>query len=168
MRKLLDRSENVLTNLAAVSTFIMMCLTTIDAVGRYIFNRPISGAYEITERYLAVATVFLGICYAYRGGAYIRVSFFVDRMPPTVKLALNYFVQVFSILLSLAFLIATAYQAYRKFSSGITLGFLPFPIWPAYGLVSVGFFFTTLLMILDLWRIKKGESDLFKEESPTA
>jgi TRAP-type C4-dicarboxylate transport system permease small subunit len=157
----------VLIYLATVSTFVMMCLTTSDAVGRYVFNRPISGVYEITESYLAVATVFLGICYAYRGGAYIRVSFFVDRMPRKVKVALNYFVQVFSILLSVFFLIASALQAYRKFASGITLSFLRFPIWPAYVIVCMGFFFTTLLMMLDLWRIKTGESDLFKEESPT-
>ncbi len=168
MHKLLNRCENVLTYSAAVSTFAMMCLTTFDAVGRYVFNHPISGAYEITESYLAVATVFLGICYAYRGGAFIRVTFFVDRMPPKIKVALNYLVEGFSILLSLSFLIATTIQAYRKFISGITLSYLPFPLWPAYLIVSVGFFFTTLLMVLDLWRIRTGESDLFKEESPTA
>lgn len=168
MLKLLNRCENVLTYSATVSTFVMMCLTTADAVGRYVFNHPISGVYEITESYLAVATVFLGICYAYRGGAYIRVSFFVDRMPQKVKIALNYFVQVFSILLSVSFLIATTIQACRKFASGITLSFLPFPIWPAYVIVSVGFFFVTLLMVLDLWRVRTGESNLFKEESPTA
>ncbi len=168
MYKVLNRCENVLTYSAAVSTFMMMCLTTFDAAGRYLFNHPISGAYEITESYLAVATVFLGIGYAYRGGAFIRVSFFVDRMPKGVKLMLNYFVQVFSILLSISFLIATTLQAYRKFASGITLSFLPFPLWPAYIIVFLGFFFTTLLMVLDLWRIRTGESDLFKEESPTA
>jgi TRAP-type C4-dicarboxylate transport system permease small subunit len=75
MYKLLNRCENLLTYLATISTFIIMGLTTADAAGRYIFNRPIVGAYEITERYLMIAAVFLGICTAYRGGAFIRVTF---------------------------------------------------------------------------------------------
>jgi TRAP-type C4-dicarboxylate transport system permease small subunit len=167
MRKFLERSERILANVAGLSIVSMMCLTTVDAIGRYAFNRPIPGAYETTESYLAVAAVFFGICYAYRGGAFIRVSFFVDHMPPAVKLVLNYFVQVFSILLCAALLMATALQAYRKYGSGIKLSFLPFPIWPAYVLVSVGFLLTTWVMVLDLWKIKKGESNLFKDESPS-
>ena len=165
MYKLLNRCEKTLTCLSGASVFVMMCFTTVDATGRYLFNRPITGTYEITESYLAVATVFLGICYGYREGAYIRVTFFIDRMPRAVKLALNYFAQIFSIFLGLSFLFTTAFQAYRKSLSGITLGFLPFPIWPAYVIVSIGFLFATLLMILDLWRVKRGESHLFQEEA---
>ena len=168
MRKWLKRSESMLTNVAGLSIFSMMCLTTVDSVGRYAFNRPIGGAYEITESYLAIAAVFFGVCYAYRGGAFIRVTFFVDRMPTVVKLLLNYLVQGFSLLLSAALLIATAIQAYRKYGSGIRLSYLSFPIWPAYVLVSVGFLFVTCVIVLDLWKIKKEESDLFKDESPNA
>ena len=38
--------------LAMVALFVMMCLTTVDAVCRYLLNSPITGAYEITEKYL--------------------------------------------------------------------------------------------------------------------
>jgi TRAP-type C4-dicarboxylate transport system permease small subunit len=142
-----------------------MGLTTADAGGRYIFNRPIVGAYEITERYLMVAAVFLGICTAYRGGAFIRVTFFVDRLPRKVEAVLNHFVQVFAILLSLFFLLTTIEQTRRKIGSGITLSILSIPIWPAYLIVSIGFFFVTLLLVLDLRRVKTGKSSLFQKES---
>jgi len=165
MQKLLNRCENLLTYLATISTFIIMVLTTVDAAGRYIFNRPIVGAYEITERYLMIAAVFLGICTAYRGGAFIRVTFFVDRLPRKGKVVLNYFAQIFSILLSLSFLLASIDQTRRKIASGIILGLWSIPIWPAYMIVSIGFFFITLLLILDLWRVREGKSSLFKEES---
>jgi TRAP-type C4-dicarboxylate transport system permease small subunit len=164
MRELLKRCENVLIYLATVSTFIIMCLTTVDAVGRYVFNRPIVGAYEITESYLMIAAVFLGICAAYRDGAFIRVNFFVDRLPRKVRFVLNYFVQIFSILLSLFFLLASIEQTRRKIASGIILGLWSIPIWPAYMIVSIGFFFITLLLVFDLWRVRIGKSDLFKEE----
>ena len=165
MKKLLNRCENLLTYLAMISTFIIMVLTTADAGGRYIFNRPIVGAYEITERYLMIAAVFLGICTAYRGGAFIRVTFFVDRLPRKVKAVLNHFVQVFAFLLSLFLLLATIEQTRRKIGSGITLSIMSIPIWPAYLIVSIGFFSVTLLLMLDLWRVKRGKSSLFKEES---
>lgn len=39
---------------AAAVLFLMMMITAVDVVGRYIFNRPINGGFEITELMLAV------------------------------------------------------------------------------------------------------------------
>ena len=69
----------------------MMLLTSADALFRYLFNSPILGAYEITEKYLIVAAIFLGLSYAYRGGVFIRVTFLVDRLPPLWKAAADHF-----------------------------------------------------------------------------
>ena len=66
---------------AVAAAFAMMLLTSADALSRYLLNSPILGAYEITEKYLIVAMVFLGLSYAYRGGVFIRVTFLVDRLP---------------------------------------------------------------------------------------
>ena len=80
--KILSFCELVLVTIAIAATAIMMLLTSADAVFRYAFNSPILGAYEITEKYLIVAAIFLGLSYAYRGGVFIRVTFLVDRLPP--------------------------------------------------------------------------------------
>jgi TRAP-type transport system small permease protein len=165
--KVIKRLETLIGYGATGTTFAIMFLTTGDAIGRYLFTRPIAGAYEITETYLVVATVFLGISYAYRTGAYIRVTFFADRLPPRPKVYLFYFVQIVSIFISLSILIATSYQMMHKKASGIILAYASIPIWPAYLLVSVGFFFTTLAMVLDLFQTKIEESALFKEGSPS-
>ena len=61
----------------------MMCLTSADALSRYAFNSPILGAFEITEKYLMVAAIFMGLSYGYRGGLFIRVTFLVDRLSGT-------------------------------------------------------------------------------------
>ena len=44
----------------------MMLLTTADRFGRYLLNRPILAAYELTTNYLIVAAIFLAMPYAYR------------------------------------------------------------------------------------------------------
>ena len=45
---------------AALLLFGLMSLTTVDVIGRYIFNRPLRGAFEITELLLLVL-IFAGL-----------------------------------------------------------------------------------------------------------
>jgi TRAP-type C4-dicarboxylate transport system permease small subunit len=165
LEKFLRQCENVMTFLAIGATFILMCLTTADAMGRYLFNWPIIWAYEITESYLMVAAVFFGICYAYRGGGLIRVTFMTTRFPRQMQTILNYAVQIFCTLLGSLILIATLYQAQSTLASGKTLDVLPIPVGPAYVIVAVGLFSMTLVLGIDLWRVRSGKSDLFKDDS---
>ena len=168
MRRVLNGCNIILIYTAVTSTFVMMCLTTVDAVGRYLFNRPMTGAYEITTYYLLAAAVFLSAGYTYCEGGYIRVTFFVDRLPSKVKLAANYLVQLGSLLYSVLLVITTFKQALKMVATTETLGSLNVPSGPAYVFVPVGFFFMFLLMLIDLPRVKTGKSALFKEESPTS
>ena len=55
----LTRCELALLYVGVFATFAMMCLTSADALSRYAFNRPILGAFEITEKYLMVAAIFM-------------------------------------------------------------------------------------------------------------
>ena len=82
MQKLLKGCETAMLYISSLSTFVLMLLTTADAGGRYLFNRPITGAYEITTNYLMIAAVFMALTFGYREGAYIRVTFLADRLPP--------------------------------------------------------------------------------------
>lgn len=107
MRRWLDGCERVLTLFAALAVFSMMLLTTADAFGRYLLNRPILAAYELTTNYLMVAAIFLAMPYAYRQGANIRVTFLVQRLRGKVRLAIDYAVQIVSILFCAALVVAT-------------------------------------------------------------
>ncbi len=73
--------EAAFTTVAALCAALMMLLTSADAFSRYALNSPLLGAYEITEKYLMVASIFLGLAYAYRGGAFIRVTFWSIASP---------------------------------------------------------------------------------------
>jgi len=169
MKKFLNGCELVMLYVSTMSTFVLMLLTTADAGGRYLFNRPITGAYEITSNYLEIAAVFLAVCYGYREGAYIRVTFLVDRLPSIVKLYINYLVQVLSMLYGVLLVIASSQQALRVIADHTTLSSLDFiPLGPAYVIVPIGLFFMSLAMLLDIRKVRTGESPLFKEESPTA
>src|SRR6267154_6370893 len=116
----LYRCEIALLYVGVFATFAMMCLTSADALSRYAFNRPILGAYEITEKYLMVAAIFLGLSYAYRGGVFIRVTFLVDRLPPALKLTVNYFAHLLSLAFCVLVVVATAQQAWRGLQDDTT------------------------------------------------
>jgi len=168
MQKLLDWCEKVMVFVSSMSTFVLMLLTTADAGGRYLFNRPITGAYEITANYLMIAAVFMAAGYGYREGAYIRVTFLADHLPRKMKLVVNHLVQLTCVIYGTLLVIATIQQARRIFSDHTTLSSLDIPLGPAYILVPVGLFFMSLLMLLDIRKVKEGKSALFREESPTA
>jgi len=165
--KWLWRCELVLFYAAVLSTIAMMLLTSADALGRYLLNSPIPGAYELTEKYLMVAAIFLGLSYAYRrGGVFIRVSFLVERLPAAVRLAADHVAYVVSIACCMLFLVATAQQSLRALADATTLSVLPVPLGPAYVLVPLGLLSLVVLMLADLPRVRKGDALMFMPEEP--
>jgi len=163
MRRVLDACERVLTVVAAVATFSMMLLTTADASGRYLFNRPILAAYELTTNYLMIAAVFLAMPYAYRQGANIRVTFLVERLGRKARLVIDHLVQIVSILYCAALVVATFQQARHVLRTGTTFVTMELPLWPAHLVVSIGLFVTALMMLLDLPEVRRKRSSLFMD-----
>jgi len=159
----LDGCERVLTLVAALATFSMMLLTTADAGGRYLLNRPILAAYELTTNYLMVAAVFLAMPYAYRQGANIRVTFLVERLGRRARLAIDHTVQIVSILYCAGLVFATFQQARHVMSTKTTFVTLDLPLWPAHLVVSIGLCLTTLMMLIDLGEVRRGRSSLFRD-----
>jgi TRAP-type C4-dicarboxylate transport system permease small subunit len=166
IEKWFARCELVLLYFGALAMFLMMCLTSADALSRYLLNSPIVGAYEITEKYLMVAAIFLGLSYAFREGVFIRVTFLVDRLPPALKMVVNHVAHILSIMLCAVILIATTQQAIRSLSEQTTFSTLPILVGPAYWLVPAGFLALTVAMLFDLRQVHTGHSSLFREEGP--
>ncbi len=164
--KILARCEQALILLAIIATAAMMALTSADAIMRYQFNRPIVGAYEITEKYLMVAAIFLGFSYAYRGGAFIRVTFLVDILPQPWRGLSNMFAYLMSLLCCVLFIIASGRQAIRAASDTTTLATVPILAGPAQVFVPLGFLALLILMVVDVRRVWSGEALLFTQNQP--
>jgi TRAP-type C4-dicarboxylate transport system permease small subunit len=162
------RGERVLVYAGVVAMLAMMCLTSADALSRYLFNRPILGAYELTEKYLMVASIFLGLSYAYRGCMFIRVTFLVDRLPAGLKAMVNIVVQLITLAFCLLVLVASTQQAIRGWQDDTTLSALPIPVGPAYTFVPLGFLALSLMLLIDLPKVRSGRSYLFREDAPPA
>lgn len=167
MSRLSSRLEQALIVVAVLATGIMMLLTSTDALMRYAINQPILGAYEVTEKYLMVAAIFLGFTYAYRGGAFIRVTFLVDMLPAPLKVLANWFSYLVSLACCGLLLYATALQATQSLSDATTMATLPILIGPAQLIAPVGFLGLLILLLIDMKRVSSGEALLFSQENPT-
>ena len=72
---------------ASVLLFGMMVLTFVDVVARYLLNRPIRGAFEVTELALLVL-IFAGLPLVSHADEHVTMDF-IDRMlPPRAGLML--------------------------------------------------------------------------------
>ena len=74
------RADAVLGIAASTLLFFMMVLTFFDVVGRYLLNRPIRGAFEITELGLVVL-IFAGLPLVSHADEHVTMDF-IDRMLP--------------------------------------------------------------------------------------
>ena len=75
------RIDAVLGIAASVLLFGMMLLTFADVVARYLFNRPIRGAFEVTELTLLVL-IFAGLPLVSRADEHVTMDFIDRALPP--------------------------------------------------------------------------------------
>ena len=76
--------SSTLSYVGAFSLFTMMCLTTVDVVGRYLFNRPITGVFELTE-YLVLILIFSFIGYTQSQKGHVAVDILLPLLPQKLK-----------------------------------------------------------------------------------
>ena len=66
--------------LGGVMLLVMMAMTIVDVIGRYVFNSPLSGAGELTELIL-VSVIFMGLPAVTLEKEHTTVDLFTARMP---------------------------------------------------------------------------------------
>jgi len=70
--------DRVLGAAAAILLFVLMMITTVDVIGRYIFNWPLRGGFELTEL-LLLTLIFAGLPLVSRADEHVTLDF-VDAL----------------------------------------------------------------------------------------
>jgi len=86
----------ILAPLSAVTLFVIMLVMVADVTGRYLFNQPIRGAYEITE-FLMCVMVFGALPLVSLWSRQVEASLLSD-IAPRATLFLRWFGGVLSVL----------------------------------------------------------------------
>ena len=140
--------------LAASLLLAMTALTTLDVVGRYLFNSPVTGAFELTELMLA-ALIFAGLPLATERDEHVDVDLLDSFLPPNVLRA-NVF---FATLISAGVLAVLAGQLWGRagqlVAEGTVTNSLALPLAPVGYLMAVATGVSALLLLgkalLMLW-----------------
>lgn len=139
----LDRVSATLVMLAMVisgaSVAIIIAVNSVDTLGHALFSRPLTGAVELTELFLAMCIV-LAIPYAQRMLSHIEIDMFTQNSSEGWK---KVFLLISIVLTILVFFMLTI-QSYESAKDSIatfesSAGYLKVPIWFGKIAVAIGF-----------------------------
>ena len=123
-------ADLLLGGVASAVLLTMMLLTVVDVVGRYILNRPVRGAFEVTELMLVVL-IFAGLPLVSYADEHAVMDFIDRLLGPAGRLALWRAVQAvcagFMFLLAwLLWLKAARISGYRDATDVLRIPYGPF------------------------------------------
>jgi TRAP-type transport system small permease protein len=124
------RVEGLLGAAASTILLVMMLLTFVDVVARYLFNRPLAGAFEMTELLLLVL-IFAGLPLVTYADEHALMDFIDRLLGPRGTAVLERLVQalcaaVMFLLAWLVWLKADRIWAYRDATDVLRIVYGPF------------------------------------------
>lgn len=151
VRKFVKALDRVMMIVCCAGVAAIAGITTLDGLGRYLFNRPIAPAYEITEMYLIVAVVFLAMGFVYKEGGHVDVTLLFDKLPKSVQYVLNKFNALLTLILFFLITVASWRVGVRMIRVGGVMSSVNIPTGPAYFLVVIGSIFLMVRLIETLF-----------------
>jgi TRAP-type C4-dicarboxylate transport system permease small subunit len=129
--------------------FFMMGLGTCDVLGRYLFNKPILGTFEIFE-ILLPAIVLLGLGYTQGDNAHVRVQIFISRLSSRRLTILNLVTNGLALSISVLILWRGWLLAGAYWRMGRTIPTIEVPMFLPQLLVPLGAFMLILVLIVQM------------------
>ncbi|WP_102027621.1 TRAP transporter small permease [Salirhabdus sp. Marseille-P4669] len=140
--------NNVAHKISYLFLFALMCITTIDVIGRNFFDNPITGAYEMTGVFLVII-IFFSLGMTHLQGDHIEIDFLTKKLPVRFSAFLN---ALFSFVLTMI-LALTTWQLYeytlRVHTNNETTGYLGWPLYIFIIFAMIGAFLFMLTYLLN-------------------
>jgi TRAP-type C4-dicarboxylate transport system permease small subunit len=135
------RATDVVTSAAAFVAgavlILLMLLTTADVAGRYFFNSPINGVFDLTHIAVSIMT-FLGLAYCgYRGG-HVVIELLYDKLPTRARRILNRVINLAGCVLFAMIAWRTLVQSIDVREMGEASQMMELPLFPLYCVVAFG------------------------------
>ena len=142
---------------SAVVLFALMLITAVDVAGRYLFNKPIAGGFELTEILLA-ALIYCGLPLVSARREHIVIDTFDPMFSRAVKRGLDMVAEVVCAvaLAGVGWLIFL--RANRVAEYGDTTSVLKLPLAPVVYLMAVMITVAALIHLLLIF-VPHGEDD---------
>jgi len=86
--KKMEATSTLMASVGCMALLCMMLICTIDVIGRYFFNTPVTGAFEITE-FLVLILIFSFIGYTQSKKAHVSVDLLFTLFPRRLQVVID-------------------------------------------------------------------------------
>jgi TRAP-type C4-dicarboxylate transport system permease small subunit len=128
----------------------MMMVGIVDVFARYVFNRPMTGTFEIFEILLPAAVLF-GLAYTQRVKGHVRVEVFHTLYPPRLQAIIDSFITGWAILLFALIAWRGTMLAIMHRQTGRLLSNIEVPIWLVELFIPIGTLSICLVLLVDFF-----------------
>lgn len=164
IKKIIRVSCEISAKIGMASIFILLLLTVADVIGRFIFNHPIPGTFELTKILFALS-VFFSLSVSQYRGENLGITLIYDRCPLRVRGVMDIFSSILSIgTFSTAFVQTIRYAIRMKNANTVT-SVLRWPMYPWIIIASIGIVVLVLALFLDFSAAVKEIKGEEKNES---
>lgn len=153
--------STVAARLGMLAIFLLLVMTVGDVLGRYIFNHPIPGTFELTKIFFAIS-VFFSFSVSQYNGENLGITLLYDKFPLLVRGILDLFSSIISIaMFVVAFLGMLKYASRMEVAHTVT-SVLRLPMHPWIYVASAGLIFLVITLI---WDLAKAIKEIGGEET---
>ena len=149
------RTESLVTRVSRVSNIIgviaiavLMLLVTSDVLGRFLFNRPILGAAEMSL-YLMVIAVYCAVAYCALMKGHVAVDLLVSRLPRRGQAITDSVTGLGSLAFFSLIVWASVKALAFSFSRHEVSWLLDIPTWPFRAVLVIGVVMLCLVLLID-------------------
>ena len=151
MRRLLSQIEKGLLVIATAGLLLMMLSISIDALGRYLFNSPLRGNFELTSLYFMVILVFATLSSNYAESIHVRLDIVSEKLKGRFDKNYTRAIALICFPIFAVFAWHVCSEAIAKIQQLETrMGAIPFPIYLSYIWVALGAVTLTMRFALDI------------------
>lgn len=148
--------DKALGFLAALVLMLLMIITFIDVLGRYLFSAPLPGAFELTEIMMAML-IFAGLPLVSRANQHVTVNLIVGILSPKIL----HFQRLITQAIMAVVLAVMAWRMWIKaeemLEQGDETAYLLLPIAPVAFFMTLMMAVSTLIVAIQFIRISRSK-----------
>jgi TRAP-type C4-dicarboxylate transport system permease small subunit len=149
MMGVIERISRILAYISMGLVIVLMLLVSADVIGRYFFDTPVKGAFELSIL-IMVGVVFGGLAYTEVLKGHISIDILQSRLSPRSQAVLK----ALGALIGIVVFSLIGWQGIEKVQYSIKFGYvsetLHFPIYPFQIMLVVGAIIFCLVLISEL------------------
>lgn len=142
-----DATVTASAYVAGAVLVVLMLLTVADVVGRYFFNAPLSGVFDLTQFAVLIMT-FLSFAYCAFRGAHVVIEIVYDRLPRGLRFVARRGANAAGAVLFAVIAWRAVVQSVDVRDFNETSQLLLIPYWPFYYVVAFGSVLFAVVLVL--------------------